>query len=81
METMIVQMVDKNIWSGEVTRKRYLLEASDLDRLFTIYFQDFQNRYKYCNGIHCEIEDIDKQVAYRKWLTFDNYAKAGGDCW
>lgn len=59
-----------------------ILEAEDDDRLFAMFFRDYDNRYKYCNDISHSFTDKAMQDLYRTWISdVNNYANNGGDMW
>lgn len=58
------------------------IEADSKDSLFGLFFRDYDNRYKFCNGIHFTFEDSALWQEYREWgKDSNNYAKNGGDMW
>lgn len=58
------------------------IEAETENKLFAVFFREYENRYKYCNDLHFSIKEPDKHQAYVKWISdVHNYANNGGDMW
>lgn len=58
------------------------IEADSKDSLFGLFFRNYDNRYRFCNGIHFTFEDSDLWQEYREWgKDSNNYARNGGDMW
>ena len=58
------------------------IHAEDKNKLFALFFRNYDNRYKYCNTVSYSLEDQELQKEYRVWLSdINNYANNGGDTW
>lgn len=58
------------------------ISASTKDELFSLYFREYDNRYKYCNGLCYAIVDEGLKEEFRVWISnIGNYANNGGDMW
>jgi hypothetical protein len=58
------------------------ISASTEHELFGLFFREYDNRYKYCNGLSYHFEDTKLTDRYRIWhANVDNYASNGGDMW
>jgi hypothetical protein len=58
------------------------IEAADNDRLFGLFFREYDNRYKYCNHTNYVLADPSMREGYREWFSdIGNYADNGGDMW
>lgn len=65
-----------------VSRERVEIEAADEDSLLALYFREYRNRYKYCNNVSHDLEDVSLQEKYKVWISnVANYAANGGDMW
>ena len=58
------------------------IEAPNKDDLFSLFFREFDNRFKYCNDLSFAIKDETTRKEYRTWISkVENYANNGGDMW
>jgi hypothetical protein len=58
------------------------IEAGDKNSLFSLFFREYHNRYKYHNSISYKLADPDLHQGYLDWLSdINNYADNGGDTW
>lgn len=56
------------------------LSAGTEAELFSHYFREYANRFKYCNDLHFWINNADMAAKYRVWISdAKNYAASGGD--
>ena len=77
-----VQLVSRNWWEKKSNVVEHTIEAETVGALCAVYFKEFDNRYKYCNGVNCYIVDNGIREAYREWIKVtENYANNGGDMW
>ena len=78
---MVVTNRDPSTFSI-VSKERVEIEAVDEDSLLALYFREYQNRYKYCNNVSHDLEDVALQEKYKVWISdVRNYAANGGDMW
>jgi len=62
--------------------ERETIEAEDSDKLFALFFREYDNRYKYCNNTNYVLADPSMRQGYREWFSdVHNYANNGGDMW
>lgn len=58
------------------------IEAESRDKIFALFFREYDNRYKYCNDINYSFTDANMRDGYREWFSdVNNYADNGGDMW
>lgn len=56
------------------------IEAEDKDKLFALFFREYDNCYKYCNHVSYFFTDPELKAGYRVWFSdVNNYANNGGD--
>ncbi len=62
--------------------QRETIEAGDRDGLYSLFFREYHNRYKYCNNTSYVLADPSMQRGYLDWfMDIRNYADNGGDMW
>ena len=62
--------------------QRETIEAEDNDKLFSLFFREYHNRYKYCNSTSYKFDSAALREEYAEWLNdVNNYANNGGDMW
>jgi hypothetical protein len=62
--------------------QRETLEAADRDGLYSLFFREYDNRYKYCNNTSYNFDAAALREGYREWFSdVRNYANNGGDMW
>ena len=58
------------------------IEAVDRDGLYSLFFREYHNRYKYCNDTNYVLADPSMRRGYLDWFSdIRNYADNGGDMW
>ena len=46
-----------------------VITADNEDKLFALFFREYDNRYKYCNDIAFTIQDDDLRQRYLEWIS------------
>ena len=77
MEMQIIRL-DCKFGIGRTVSAPFPIQGETQDEVFSLFFREYENRYKYCNDLSFSIASHKLRQEYKDWLTIENYAKHGG---